>query len=107
MNLEQFRDYFAQSIGIKGRGNALAADDAAYLDRFITNCHAELDQLGVALWRDTDIPEYAIESLVDYCRGSLNRFGYQADDAAKAAGLMKLRYLTADPLHGVGKAEYF
>lgn len=108
MTLEEFRDYFASSIGIKGRGNALAADDAAYLDTALANSHAELEQLGVALWPSSDIPAFAVESFALYCRGSgLSRFGFDTDPAVKAAGLMQLRYLTVDPRQGVGKADYF
>jgi hypothetical protein len=107
MTLAEFRDYLATSIGIKGRGNALAAEDANHLETVIENCQAELEQLGVALWSTDNIPAYAIEGLVVYCRGALSRFGFDPDPAIKAMGLMQLRYLTADPLTGPGKADYF
>lgn len=107
MTLEEFRDHLAASIGIKGRGNTLSADDANYLETVIENCHGELDQLNVALWPTSDIPAYAVESLVIYCRGALSRFGFDPDPSLKALGLAQLRYLTADGRHGVGTACYF
>jgi hypothetical protein len=107
MTLDQFRDHLATNLGIKGRGNALAADDAAYLETVIENCQAELEQLEVALWPVSDIPGYAVESFVIYCRGSVSRFGFDPDPAVKAIGLAQLRYLTADARTGVGKADYF
>lgn len=107
MNLEQFRDHLAGNIGLKGRGNALAADDASYLETVIQNCHEELEALGVALWPVTDIPGLAVESFVIYCRATLSRFGFDPDLAAKSVGLQMLRYVTADPRHSVGQADYF
>ena len=107
MNAAQFRDHLASSLGIKGRGNALAGDDAAYLDTVIANCHAELEQLGVATWPISDIEAFAVESFKIYCRGSIDRFGFDIDPAVKAMGLMQLRYLTVDDRNGTGKACYF
>lgn len=107
MTLEEFRDHLATQMGVKGRGNALSADDATYLETVIANSHGELEQLGVALWPVDDIPAYAAESLVIYCRGSVARFGFDPDPALKAMGLMQLRYLTADGQVGTGKACYF
>lgn len=107
MTLAEFRDHLASSLGIKGRGNALADDDANYLETVITNCHDELEELEVALWETSDIPAYAVESLVLYCKATISRFGLDPDPALKALGLMQLRYITADRRHGVGRAEYF
>lgn len=107
MTLEEFRDHLAVNLGIKKRGNALSADDAGYLETVIENCQGELEQLNVALWPSSDIPSYAVESFVIYCKGTISRFGFDPDPALKALGLMQLRYLTADPLTGVGKADYF
>lgn len=107
MNLEEFRDHLAENLGIKGDGNTLSADRANYLETLISNCQAELEQLEVALWPSSDIPAYAVESFVDYCKASVSRFGMDRDPALKVAALAELRYLTADPRHGVGKADYF
>lgn len=107
MTLAQFRDHLAANIGLKGRGNALAADDATYLETVINNCHDELDQLGVATWATSAIPGWAIESLVLYCKATVSRFGFDYDPALKAIGLMQLRYVSADPRTGTGKACYF
>lgn len=107
MTLEEFRDHLAINLGIKGRGNALTADDASYLQTVIENCQGELEQLNVALWPIEDIPSYAVESFVIYCKATVSRFGYDPDPSLKALGLMQLRYLTADARHGVGKADYF
>jgi hypothetical protein len=107
MNLEQFRDHLATNLGIKGRGNALDADDAAYLETVIDNCQGELEQLSVALWPLEDIPAYAIESFVLYCRGSIARFGFDPDPSVKALGMAQLRYLTADSRMPPGTASYF
>lgn len=107
MNLGQFRDHLATNLGIMGRGNALAADDAEYLETVIENCQGELEQLEVALWPSSDIPAYAVESFVIYCRGSVARFGFDPDPAVKALGLAQLRYLTADSRTATGKACYF
>jgi hypothetical protein len=104
---DEFRNHLAENLGIKGDGNTLSADRANYLTTLIENCHGELEQLGVALWALSDIPEYAIETLVDYCSASVSRFGRDRNPMLKAAALMELRYLTADSRHGVGKAEYF
>ena len=107
MNLAEFRDHFATTIGIKGRGNNLSDDDANYLETVIENCQGELEQLSVALWPVSDIPAYAVESFLIYCRGALSRFGFDPDPALKAMGLMQLRYLTVDGRTGTGKAVYF
>ena len=107
MTLEEFRDHLAINLGIKGRGNALTADDASYLETVIENCHGELEQLDVALWPSSDIPGYAVESFVIYCKGTISRFGYDPDPTLKYLGLTNLRGLTADGRAGVGKATYF
>ena len=107
MNLEEFRNHLAENLGIKGDGNTLSADRANYLETLIANCQAELEQLEVALWPSSDIPAYAVESFVDYCKGSVSRFGMDRNPLLKAAALAELRYLTVDTRHGVGKAEYF
>lgn len=107
MTLAEFRDHLASSIGIKGRGNALAADDANYLETVITNCQGELEQLSVALWPIEDIPSYAVESFVIYCKATISRFGLDPDPSLKSLGLLQLRYLTADDQAGVGTASYF
>ena len=107
MNLAQFRDHLAENLGIKGDGNALSADRANYLETLIENCHGELEQIEVALWPTSDIPAYAIESFVDYCKASVSRFGMDRDPGLKLAALRELRYLTHDARHGVGRAQYF
>lgn len=107
MTLEQFRDHLAENLGIKGDGNALSADRANYLETIITNCHAELEQLEVALWPVSDIPEYAVETFADYCAASVSRFGRERNPMLKAAALVELRYLTADTRSTVGRADYF
>ncbi len=107
MTLEQFRDHLASTIGIKGRGNALAAEDATYLETIIENCHDELEQLSVALWPVSDIPGYAVESFLVYCKGSIGRFGMDPAPDLKSLGLMQLRYLTHDSQAGRGRATYF
>jgi hypothetical protein len=104
---DEFRNHLAENLGIKGDGNTLSADEASYLTTLITNCHGELEQKSVALWALSDIPEYAIETLVDYCSASVSRFGRNRNLIAKEAALLELRTLTADARHGVGKAEYF
>jgi len=107
MTLAEFRDHLAKNIGLKSEGNALSAERASYLETVIENCQGELEQLNVALWPSSDIPAYAVESFVIYCRGSISAFGFDPDPQLKAMGLMQLRYLTADGQTGVGKAEYF
>lgn len=107
MTLAEFRDHLAANLGLKGYGNALDNDVAEYLQTVIENCQGELEQIGVALWPSSDIPAYAVESFVIYCRGSISRHGFDPDPSLKAMGLMQLRYLTADSQTGVGKAEYF
>ncbi len=107
MTLAEFRDHLASSIGIKGRGNALAADDANYLETVIGNCHGELEQLGVALWPVEDIPDWAVENFALYCEASIRRFGLSLNPVVKKFALDALRYLTADGQTGVGKACYF
>lgn len=107
MTLAEFRDHLATQLGIKQRGNALASDDANYLETVIQNCQAELEQLSVALWPVSDIPNYIVESFVIFCRGSISRFGFDPDPALKKLGLDQIRYLTADERNGVGQASYF
>ncbi len=107
MTLAEFRDHLATQLGIKQRGNALSSDDAAYLETVIQNCQAELEQLSVALWPVSDIPNYIVESFVTFCRGSISRFGFDPDPALKKLGLDSIRYLTADDRSGVGTACYF
>lgn len=105
--MDEFRNHLADNLGIRGRGNNLTADDANYLETVITNCQGELEQLGVALWPVDDIPSYAVESFVIYCKSTISRFGLDPDPALKALGLAQFRYLTADSRHGTGKACYF
>lgn len=107
MNLAQFRDHLAENLGIKGDGNTLSADRANYLETIITNCQAELEQLEVALWPLSDIPEYVVETFADYCAASVSRFGRDRNPPLKAAALIEMRYLTADNRHSVGQADYF
>ena len=107
MTLEEFRDHLAENLGIKGDGNTLSSDRANYLETLIGNCHAELEQLEVALWPISDIPAYIVESFTDYCKASVSRFGMDRDPAMKFSALREIRYLTADPRTGVGKASYF
>lgn len=107
MTLQEFRDHLAENLGIKGDGNTLSADRANYLETLITNCQAELEQLEVALWPSSDIPAYAVESFVDYCKGSVSRFGMDRNPGLKAAALAEIRYLTNDARHGTGTACYF
>jgi hypothetical protein len=107
VTLDEFRDHLAENLGIKGDGNALSADRANYLATVITNCHDELDQLGVALWALSDIPAYAVESFADYCSASVSRFGRERNPTLKAAALVELRYLTADSRHGTGTACFY
>jgi hypothetical protein len=107
VTLEEFRNHLAENLGIKGDGNTLSSDRANYLETLIGNCQGELEQLEVALWPSSDIPAYAVESFVDYCAASVSRFGRTRDPVLKATALLELRYLTADPRHGVGTAEFF
>lgn len=107
MTLEEFRNHLASDLGVKAEGNTLSADRATYLVTVIANCQGELEQLGVALWSSDDIPAYAVESFVIYCKGTISRFGFDPDPALKAMGLMQLRYLTADGQTGTGTACYF
>lgn len=107
MNLSQFRDHLAENLGIKGDGNVLSSDRANYLTAVIDNCQEELEKLEVATWVTSDIPGYAVESFAMYCKASISRFGLDPNPALKFQALSQLRYLNADPRHGVGKAEYF
>lgn len=107
MTLEEFRNHLADDLGIRGRGNNLSADDANYLETVIGNSQGELEQLGVSLWTLDDIPSYAVESFVIYCKSNISRFGLDPSPALKMLGLSQLRYLTADARKGVGKACYF
>lgn len=107
MTLEEFRDHLAENLGIKGDGNTLSSDRANYLETLIANCQAELEQIEVALWPSSDIPGYAVESFADYCAASVSRFGRDRNPMLKTAALQELRYLTADPRHSTGKADYF
>lgn len=107
MTLEEFRNHLAENLGIKGDGNTLSADRANYLDTLIGNCQAELEQLEVALWPSSDIPAYAVESFVDYCKASVSRFGMDRNPGLKTAALAEIRYLTADGRHGTGTACYY
>lgn len=107
MTLDEFRNHLADNLGVRGRGNNLSADDANYLETVIRNCLAELDKLEVSEWTESDIEDYAVESLVLYCRATVSRFGFDPDPSLKALGLMQLRYLTTDARSGVGKACYY
>ncbi len=107
MTLEQFRDHLARQLGIKGRGNALPAEDATYLEEIIRNCQDELEQIGVAIWPVDDIPRFAVEGMVLCCKASISRFGLDVSPALKKLGVDTLRYITADPNTGVGTADYF
>lgn len=107
MTLAEFRDHLASDIGLKSRGNALTADDATYLETIIQNSHAELEQLGVALWPVEDIEPFAVEAFKIYCKATISRFGFDFDPVIRKGAELWLRSLTADGQVGVGKACYF
>ena len=83
MNLEEFRNHLAENLGIKGDGNALSADRANYLETLIENCHAELEQLEVALWPSSDIPAYAVESSLTTARPACRGLAWIAIRASR------------------------
>ena len=107
MTLEQFRDHLARQLGIKGRGNALPAEDATYLEEIILNCQDELERIGVATWLSSDIPRWAVEGMVLCCKASISRFGLDINPALKKLGVDTLRYIDVDARTGVGTADYF
>ena len=107
MTKAELRDHILQQLGVLGAGESATADDAQLVETVIDNCQDELEQLEVALWPVDDVPGYAIESFVLYCKASLQAFGQEYDPSLKALGLRQLRYLTADRRSGVGKATYY
>ena len=107
MTKAELRDHILQQLGVLGAGESATADDAQLVETVIDNCQDELEQLEVALWPVDDVPGYAIESFVIYCKASLQAFGQEYDPMLKALGLRQLRYLTADRRSGVGKATYY
>jgi hypothetical protein len=107
MTKAELRDHILRQLGVIGAGEAPTAEDAALVETVIDNCQDELEQLEVALWPADDVPGYAIESFVLYCKASLTAFGQEYDPRLKQLALAQLRYLTADRRSGVGRATYF
>lgn len=107
MTKQELRTHILQQLGIYGAGETPTADDAELVETVIDNCQDELEQLEVALWPVDDVPGYAIESFVHYCKASLTAFGQEYDPNAKEMALRQLRSLTADKRSSVGRAVYF
>lgn len=107
MTKAEVRDHILRQIGVIGAGETAPAEHAAMVETVIDNCHAELEQLDVALWAVDDVPAYAVESFCIYCKASLTAFGHEYDPALKELGLRQLRYVTADRRSGTGTATYY
>jgi hypothetical protein len=107
MTKAELRDHILRQLGVLGAGDDATAEDATLVEAVIDNCQDELEQLEVAVWPVDDVPGYAIESFVLYCRGSLTAFGQDYDQRVKDMALARLRMLTADRRAGVGRANYF
>jgi hypothetical protein len=107
MTKAELRDHILRQLGVLGAADDATAEDAALTEAVIDNCQDELEQLEVALWSADDVPGYAIESFVLYCKSSLAAFGQEYDPRLKGLALAQLRMLTADRRAGVGRANYF
>jgi hypothetical protein len=107
MTKEEFRDHCLRQIGVIGAAETASAEDAELMETIIENCHAELEQQEVALWSVDDIPAYAVEGLVTYCKASANAWGLDYDPRLQELGLRRLRTVTADKRAGTGSANYF
>ena len=109
MTREEFRDHLAAQSGVTGNSETLDAEDAKFIGQVIDNCHEELEQMEVATWSVDDIPGFAVEGFVLYCKPSLQGFGgvVATDPQMKERGLRQLRYITADKRAGRGTADYF
>lgn len=110
MTLSELRNHLLRHIGVLGIGRNASAEDAELAETVLTNCQAELDQLGIALWTIDDVPTYAIEGLMKYCAPAIaGNFGkaeeYPITD--KVIGVRMLRELTADRRTSTGTADYF
>ena len=107
MTKSELRDHILRQLGVIGSHETATTEDATLVEDVIDNCHDELEQLEVALWSVDDVPGYAIESFVLYCKASLTAFGQEYDPRLKSLGLKQLRYVTADRRSGVGRATYY
>ena len=107
MTKAELADHILKQLGVLGAGQTATAEDRELMETIIDNCQGELEQLNVALWPVDDIPGYAIESFCLYCKSSTTAFGMQYDEANRTLAEKRLRKLTADPRHTVGKADYF
>jgi len=107
MTKEQLRDHLLRQLGVLGAGDTATAEDAELVEQIIDNCQAELEQLEIALWTVEDVPAYAVESFVLYCKGSTTAFGMEYDPKLREFAKRQLRELTSDRRSGVGKACYF
>lgn len=110
MTLAELRNHLLSHIGVLGVGEAASAEDAELAETVLTNCHAELEQIGVALWMLEDTPSYAIEGLMFFAAPSLAGYHGKRDEfpmQLKAVGLRMLRELTADRRTAPGTACYF
>lgn len=107
MTKAELRDHALRQMGVIGAAEDASAEDAALMETIIDNCQDELEQLEVALWPVTDVPAYAIESFIAYCKASCTAWGQEYDPRVKSLALSQLRYVTADRRSGSGKACYF
>lgn len=107
MTKEHLRDHLLRQLGVLGAGQTATADDAELVEQIIDNCQSELEQLEIALWPVDDVPNYAVESFVLYCKGSTTAFGMEYDPALREFAKKQLRELTADRRTDTGTATYF
>lgn len=107
MTKAELRDHILRQIGVIGVGEDPTADDATLMSTIIDNCHAELQELEVALWDIEDVPAYAVEGMTRYVKASCDAWGQEYNEALRELGLRRLREVTQDRRSDTGKACYF
>lgn len=107
MTKDELATYILQLHGVVGAGQTPSADDFNLVKQTMDNCHGELEQLEIALWPVTDIPDYAAESFAVFVEATLTAWGKEVNLVKREMAESRLRKLTADRRHSVGKAQYF
>lgn len=107
MTKAELRDHILRQIGVIGAADVAAAEDATLMETIIDNCHAELQQLEIALWDIADVPAYAVEGMTRFVKASCDAWGQEYNEALRELGLKRLREVTQDRRSDVGRANYF
>lgn len=111
MTLAELAALLLQDMGVIGPTETPTSEDSDFVSDKLTRAQARLDQLDIAPWTITTVPDYAVDAFIQYTIPSCARaFGYPMENpsAAEDAALTQIKHLVADRrVHTPGTATYF